>query len=207
MKASEAFGKGVAAVFGTIAAMLYFAIGTALSLGSIAGIVFLILFLVGAGPWAPQTGFEELNGLVRYTNGELGYSIDFPSDWVLEPIGEQEIAVGPEAPEYNYIQVGVYEGEPIIGTLPDSIVAATTAATVEAALELMGATDVQIGENGPVVGKWDWLVTYSATYEDTFLEGQLAVIEVESTDYILVLMRETDWPEGYNALESFQLIR
>jgi hypothetical protein len=67
---------------------------------------------------------------VHYTNTEFGYSLDYPSDWYLEQLDPNEIAIGPYTDEFSQIQVVASPGAPVLKPLTPEMAAANTEASL-----------------------------------------------------------------------------
>lgn len=203
-KKPNALKKVVMVVFGGSFGIIYLCFALALSALPIAGIVMLTLYLVDAGPWAPEQCTGEL---VHYTNSEFGYSIDYPKCWYFEQFKDNEIGIMPKDSEYNQIQIGAFHGEPLIGSMPESWVAATNEASIHLFTEALGCTNLNVDINEPASEKWDWVVAYTFICEDTPLKGEYLITETQSTSYILTVIQVAtiDWPEGQDAVNSFKV--
>lgn len=142
----------------------------------------------------------------HYVNEEFGYSIDYPKGWLLEELNPNEIGIRPTDSKYDQIQIGAFPGEPVIGLLSESWVAAITEAALQQFLDILGGTNLNVFINEPASGKWDWVASFTAIYQGTPLQGSFFVKETESMAYTLTLIQSTDWPEGSKVLDSFRLI-
>lgn len=145
--------------------------------------------------------------LVHYANSEFGYSIDYPKGWLFEQLNPNEIGVKPRDSEYNQVQIAAYFGEPMIGSVPESWVAASIEASLQQFFDLLGGRDLNVFFNEPASGKWDWVAGFTVIYEDTPLQGQMLVTETESVTYVLMLVQFMDWPEGQDVVDSFRIER
>jgi hypothetical protein len=142
---------------------------------------------------------------VHYVNEEFGFSVDYPKGWILEEINPNEIGIMPRDSDYNQIQIGAFPGEPIMGSLPESQVAALTEAMIQQFFDMMGGTNLNVFINEPASGKWDWTASFTVIYEDTPLQGVFLIKETETISYTLTLIQCLDWPEGQEVLNSFSL--
>jgi hypothetical protein len=145
--------------------------------------------------------------LEHYVNNQFGYSIDYPIDWDRAQISPNEVVIGPRDSEYNQIQIGAFPGEPVLLLLSESLAASFTEAALQQFFDALGATNFNIILNESAEGEWDWMVSFTAIYEDTPLIGWQFIRETASTTYTLLLLQCTgiDWPEGLGAVSSFQL--
>jgi len=200
MKVFRALRAVVMGILSFAAGIAGMGIMLAFSVLPIAGIVLLTLFLVHAGPWAPEQCTGEL---VHYTNSEYGYSIDYPKCWYFEQFNDNEIGIMPEDSEYNQIQISA-SYEPLLGSMPESWVAASIEATIEQFFDMLNCTNVNVYSNEPVSGKWDWVAAFTVTCDNTPLQGEFIVTETQSTSYVLTIIQvaAVDWPEGQAALNS-----
>jgi hypothetical protein len=130
---------------------------------------------------------------VHYVNEEFGYSIDYPKGWLLEELNPNEIGIKPKDSEYNQVQIGAYAGEPIIGSLPESWVAAANEAGLQQFFDVLGASNLNVFINEPASGKWDWVVSFTVIYEDTPLQGGQFIKETKSVSYTLFFIQRSDW--------------
>jgi hypothetical protein len=158
----------------------------------------LSLVACGAPSTAPPTQ-------VHYVNEEFSFSIDYPKGWILEELNPNEIGIKPKDSEYNQVQIGAYAGEPIIGTLPESLVAAANEAGLQQFFDTLGARNLNIFVNEPASGKWDWVVAFTVIHEDTPLQGGQFIKETESVSYTLFFIQCMDWPEGQEVINSFRI--
>ncbi len=161
------------------------------------GILLLSMFACGGGE------------LVHYTNNEFGYSIDYPNGWLFEKLNPNEIGIMPKDSAYNQIQISAYFGEPMIGSMPDSWVAASNEAGLQLFFDMLGGRNLNVFINEPASGKWDWVAAFTVIYEDTPLHGEMFIRETESITYTLMLIQVAgmDWPEGQDVVNSFRVER
>lgn len=143
--------------------------------------------------------------LTHYVNKEFGYSIDYPKGWILEELNPNEIGIMPRDSDYNQIQIGAFPGESMIGSLSESLVAASTEASLQQFFDMLGGTNLNVSINEPASGKWDWVVTFTVIYEDNPLQGGQFIKETESISYTLFFIQFMDWPEGQEVINSFSL--
>lgn len=155
---------------------------------------------------SPNGGTEgALPTLHVYTNSEFGYSIAYPKGWQFEQINPNEIAIMPEDSEYNQIQIASHRGEPMLRSMPDSLVAALQETGIGQFIDLLGGRNLNIVINERASGKWDWVVFFTFLYEGTPLAGEALVKETQSTYYAITRVQAnvTDWPEGQDVMDSF----
>lgn len=150
-------------------------------------------------------GACSANPIKHYVNEEFGYSIDYPKDWILEEFNPNEIGIMPKDSDYNQIQIGAFHGEPMIGSLSESLVATSTEVSLQQSFDMLGGTNLNIIVNEPASGKWDWVVTFTVIYEDTQLRGGEYIKEIESTTYTIFYVQNGDWSEGWEVIDSFSL--
>lgn len=143
--------------------------------------------------------------VIHHVNKEFGFSVDYPKGWLLEEINPNEIGIKPRDSDYNQIQIGAFPGEPIMGSLPESQVAALTEAMIQQFFDMLGGTNLNVFINEPASGKWDWTASFTVIYEGTPLQGVFLIKETESTCYTLTLIQCLNWPEGQEVLNSFRL--
>lgn len=204
VKIIKALGGIIRAIFGGSLGIIYLCLATAFSMLPIAGIVMLTLYLVDAGPWAP----EQCNGeVVNYTDSEFGYSIAYPKCWYFEQLNDNEIGVRPKDIEYNQIQIEAFHGEPLIDSMPESQFATITEWTFQLYFEALGCTNLNVYINEPASGEWDWMSAFTVTCEDTSLQGEQFIMETQSTSYTLTILQvaDIDWYAGQEVLNSFQV--
>lgn len=144
--------------------------------------------------------------LVHYVNKEFGFSVDYPKGWLLEELNPNEIGIKPRDNDYNQIQICAFHGEPMIGALSESWVAASIEASLQQFFDMLGGTNLNVFINEPASGKWDWVASFTVIYEDTPLQGSFLIKETESACYTLTLIQCMDWPEGQEIINSFTLI-
>ncbi len=181
------------------------------SVAPIAGIVLLTLWLVDAGPWEkqPEYGTREVTGeLIRYTNEEFGYRIDYPKNWALVELNPNEMVLGPKDKEYEQIQIGSFSTEPILDLFSESQLAALNEISLQQFFDGLGATNLNIAINERIYEKWDWFMFFTVIYQDTPLTGSYVVKETPSMTYTLLFVQATgaDWQEGIDVVASFTLI-
>lgn len=167
----------------------------------------LLLSACGAPPTTPpaEAPTEPQPQFVHYVNKEFGFSIDYPKGWLLEELNPNEIGIKPKDSKYNQIQIGAFHGEPMIDSLPESWVAASTEASLQQFFDMLGGTNLNVFINEPASGKWDWVASFTVIYEDTPLQGSFFIKETKSTCYTLMLILCLDWPEGLAVINSFRL--
>lgn len=208
MKVFEALQAVVMGIFSSAVAIIWMgtmlAISLAISFLPIAGIVLLTLFLVHAGPWAPEQCTGEL---VQYTSSDFSYSIDYPKCWHFEQINDNEISIKPKDSNYTRIEIGAYHEEPMIGSVPESLYATIMEVGIELFYGELDCTNVNIYINEPASGKWDWVTAYTVTCDGMQLEGQSLIKETQSTAYNLAVGHAAgvDWPEGQDVVNSFSI--
>ncbi|MFC2022753.1 hypothetical protein ACFLTL_01140 [Chloroflexota bacterium] len=122
--------------------------------------------------------------------------------WILEEFNPNEIGIMPEDSEFNQIQIGAHR-EPVIGSLPESTVAAVTEAILQQFFNTLGGTNLNIFLNEPSSGKWDWVAMFTFTFKNAPLQGSFVVKETKSGSYKLMLIQLMDWPEGQAVMNSF----
>ena len=154
---------------------------------------------------APATAPPTEPQFMHYVNKEFGFSIDYPKGWLLEKLNPNEVGIKPKDSEYNQIQIAAYAGEPMIGSMPESWVVASTEASLRQFFDVLGGTNLNVFINEPATGKWDWVAGFTVVYEDTPLQGSLSIKETKSTCYTLILIQCMDWPEGQEVISSFRL--
>jgi hypothetical protein len=171
-------------------------------------ILIIGVLLLGAcgAPSTPSDEAPTQPQFTHYVNKEFGFSVNYPKDWILEELNPNEIGIKPEDSEYNQVQIGAYIGEPIIASMPESWVAASTEAGLQQFFDMLGGTNLNIFVNEPASGKWDWVVAFTVIYEDTSLQGGQFIKETESISYTLFFIHCMDWPEGQEVINSFRLI-
>ena len=148
---------------------------------------------------------------VHYVNEEFEFSLDYPEDWLLEEVNPNEVGIRPKDSEYNQIQIGAYDAEPIIGLFEDSFIVSSHKASLQQFFDMMGASDLEILVNERASGMWDWVVSFTVVYEDTPLQGgefikERYISEDEFIIYSLFYMHSMDWPEGIKVIDSFTVI-
>jgi hypothetical protein len=143
--------------------------------------------------------------VIHYVNKDFGFSVDYPKGWLLEEINPNEIGIKPKDSEYNQIQIGAFSGEPIMGSLPESQVAALTEAMIQQFFDMLGGTNLNVFINEPASGKWNWTASFTVIYEGTPLQGVFLIKETQTACYTLMLIQCLDWPEGQEVMNSFRL--
>jgi len=147
---------------------------------------------------------------VHYVNEEFEFSLDYPKGWLLEEVNPNEVGIRPKDSEYNQIQIGAYEAEPIIGVYEESFIVSSHKASLQQFFDMMGASDLEILVNERASGMWDWVVSFTVIYEDTPLQGgelikERYISEDEFLVYSLFYMYSMDWPDGLKVIDSFTI--
>jgi len=93
----------------------------------------------------------------------------------------------------------------MIGSLPESQVAALTEAMIQQFFDMLGGKNLNVFINEPASGKWDWTASFTVIYEDTPLQGVFLIKETGTISYTLTLIQCMDWPEGQEIINSFKL--
>jgi len=144
---------------------------------------------------------------VHYTNTEFGYSLDYPSDWYLEGLNPNEIAIGPHTDEFSQIQVVASPGAPVLKSLTPEMAAANTEAGLYLFFDVLKCTNLNIFVNEAVSGKWDWKAVFTVTCQGTSLLGAKFIKETPSITYTILIVspRRTGFAEGWDVIDSFEL--
>ncbi len=141
----------------------------------------------------------------HYVNAEFGFSVDYPTDWILEEVDLGKIGIKPEESAYNQIMISAYVGSPAFASSPEFMISTSNEASLRQFFEALGFTDLTILVNEPASEKWDWVMTFTVFYEDIPLQGGQFIKETESVYYTLFFLQNTDWPEGQEVIDSFSL--
>ncbi len=163
------------------------------------------LMLILTGPIVGCSGAEESS--IRYVNEEYGYSIQYPRGWVLDKSDPTAIYVYPENEKYNQINIHASHGEPVRDVFSESEFALLNKVWLQSRLAALGGSDLKVIVNEPMSGKWDWIVRYTFILEGTLLQGVWVLKETSSTAYDLGLIRSSQWPEGQQVMDSFEIVR
>jgi hypothetical protein len=141
--------------------------------------------------------------LTQYVNEHYGYSIDYPSDWLLEDLSDNETGVMPTDANYNQIQISSFPGEPSLDLMEDSAIRSTNEAVLQMLADQLSATDMEITVNERAEEQWDWVVEFTMTLQDFTLEGGLLIKETPTITYNIFYIQSADWPEGQEVIDSF----
>jgi len=163
--------------------------GVALLLGSL---------VVACGQ--PQPAGESAS-YIHYTNTKGAYSVEYPSGWQLEEINPEEIEIGPKG-SYNRVQIGAFKDVP---TVPDELLGPLGEANIRSFCGAKGFENVTIITNEAATGKWDWVTTYSFSYEGMPFFGTFLVKRTPTRLYTFAIIQSGDFPEALDVLDSFTI--
>ena len=142
--------------------------------------------------------------LTHYVNEQYGYSIDYPSDWLLEELSDNETGVMPPDAHYNQIQISSFPGEPTLDLMEDSAIRTSNEAVLQMLADQLSATDMELTVNERSEEQWDWVVEFTMTLPgDVTLEGGLLIKETSTITYNIFYIQSADWPEGQEVIDSF----
>ncbi len=70
---------------------------------------------------------------------------------------------------------------------------------------MLSGTDLEIYRNEPTSGYWDWVAAFTFMVDNTELSGEMLIKETEYMNYTLFYLESTNWPEGRDVIDSFQV--
>jgi len=166
-----------------------------------------VLLLSACGSPNTESSTEAPNQpqFTHYANEEFGFSVDYPTGWILEEVDLDKIGIKPEESAYNQIMISAHIGKPTIASMPEVMIAVANEASLQQFFDALGFTDLNVSVNEPASGKWDWVVAFTVIYEDIPLQGGQFIKETESISYTLFFTQCMDWPEGQEVINSFSL--
>lgn len=150
------------------------------------------------------SGAEETK--VRYVNEQYGYSIEYPRGWVLDESDPAAVYLSPKNEKYNQINIHASHGEPVLDLLSKSQFTLLNKAWLQSRLAALGGGDLKVSVNEPTLGKWDWTVRYTFSLQGKLLRGVWVLRETSSTAYDLGIIESSEWPEGHEVMDSFEVL-
>jgi hypothetical protein len=142
--------------------------------------------------------------LTHYVNEQYGYSIDYPSDWLLEELSDNETGVMPPNANYNQIQISSFPGEPTLDLMEDEAIRSTNESVLQLLADQLEALEMEITVNERSEEQWDWVVEFTISLQgDVTLEGGLLIKETPTITYNIFYIQSADWPEGQEVIDSF----
>lgn len=165
--------------------------------------IFLIILVVGV----LSLGACVTDPITHYVNEELGFSIDYPRDWFMEELSSSTIGIKPTDSAYNEIQIFAEVGTSLTSEMTDLLRAEMYSSNLQQIFSAEDYTDFSMTTNQRTTGQWDWVATFSVTYEDTPLQGGELIKETESMSYTIFYLQSGDWLEGEEVMDSFSPIQ
>jgi len=142
--------------------------------------------------------------LTHYVNEQYGYSIDYPSDWLLEDLSDNETGVMPPNAHYNQIQISSFPGEPTLDLMDDEAIRSTNEAVLQLLADQLEVLEMEITVNERSEERWDWVVEFTMNLQEgSTLEGGLLIKETPTVTYNVFYIQSADWPEGQEVIDSF----
>ena len=166
-------------------------------------VFWLLITVLGIVLVSASCGEPEVTSpYTHYMNEKYGYSLDYPSDWLLDTSAPDFVKVHPvefETPLYSCC-VAI---RPWAHTIPIDVCATLHIKHVSQTLE-----DVTILASQEQSDKWDWLVRYTCTLMGHSLYAEDYFKNAEDFQYLIGLVYESDsMPTELRAiLDSFQII-
>ena len=171
-------------------------------------LLFYILILTSlTAACSPAKG--ELNpSFWQYKRDDLGFSIEYPKDWIIEEFNNNEIGIKPRDGTNTEIQIGAFSGTPILSTMP----ADEATILIEASLyvfvnSLEGSGLIMISNEpaGSNSNDWDWVARFFYYYEGLPVRGGYYLQETSTMSYTLIFISGTQPPEIDKVIDSFTI--
>ena len=161
----------------------------------------LLLAISLAACGQPQPAGESTS-YTHYTNTKGAYSLEYPSGWQLEEINPEEIEIRPKH-NWNRVQIGAFEDIPPVSA---ELLGPLSEANIRSFCGAKGFENVTIITNEAATGKWDWMTTYSFSYEEMPFFGTFLMKQTHNRLYTFAIVQVGDFPEGLKVLDSFTII-
>jgi hypothetical protein len=173
----------------------------------------LTLFLILASAYlttacSPPNG--ELNpSFLQYKRDDLGFSIEYPTDWSIEVFNENEIGIKPNDDTNTEIQIGAFPGTPILNTISIDDTIILFEASLQVFVDSLGGTGLTIISNESSTvdsNDWDWIALFYYYYEGLPVRGGYYLKETDLMSYSLIYTSSTQPPEVDKMVNSFTVL-